>query len=367
MVGTTFILTSIFAHKFLFMTKSILPLMGILFLQSCFIDDDKVVKKDANGKPMEVNVYSHRHYDVDKEIYADFEKETGIKVNVIEDDADKLMVRLENEGENSPCDLFITADAGRLVKAKEKGLLQPVTSEKLDASVPENMRDNEGFWYGLTMRARVIVYSKERVNPDELSTYEDLANPKWKGKLLIRSSDNVYNQSLVAALIAEIGYDKTLEWAKGVVANMARDPKGGDRDQMIEIAAGTGDIAVVNTYYIGKLLESEIADEVKAGEGVGVFFPNQDDRGTHVNVSGGGIAKNSPNKENAIKLLEFMLRPAAQRKFADGNFEYPVLNGVELSALLKSWGNFEKDKLPLSELGNHSEEALKLFNEAGWK
>lgn len=349
------------------MKKLIVPVSILMMMQSCFISDDKEVKKDAEGKPMEVNVYSHRHYDVDKEIYTDFEKETGIKVNVIEDDADKLMVRLENEGENSPCDIFITADAGRLVKAKEKGLLQPVTSEKLNTSIPENLRDKNGYWYGLTMRARVIVYSKERVKPEELSTYEDLANPKWKGKLLIRSSDNVYNQSLVSALIAEIGYDKTLEWAKGVVANMAREPKGGDRDQMIEIAAGTGDIAVVNTYYVGKLIESEIADEVKAGEGVGVFFPNQNDRGTHINVSGGGIAKNSPNKENAVKLLEFMVNKTSQKKFAEGNHEYPVVVGVEYSALLKSWGDFKRDSLLLSELGDHSEEALKLFNDAGWK
>jgi len=349
------------------MKKFVLPVIGIMLLQSCFISDDKEVKKDSDGKPMEVNVYSHRHYDVDKEIYADFEKETGIKVNVIEDDADKLMVRLENEGENSPCDIFITADAGRLVKAKDKGLLQSINNEVLNSSIPENLRDKDGQWYGLTMRARVIVYSKERVKPEELTSYEDLANPKWKGKLLIRSSDNVYNQSLVSALIAEIGYDKTLEWAKGVVANMAREPKGGDRDQMIEIAAGTGDIAVVNTYYVGKLLDSEIADEVKAGEGIGVFFPNQNNRGTHINVSGGGIAKKSPNKENAIKLLEFMVKKESQQKFAEGNHEYPVIAGVEYSALLKSWGEFKRDSLALSELGNHSEEALKLFNEANWK
>ncbi|MFZ5554466.1 MAG: Fe(3+) ABC transporter substrate-binding protein [Bacteroidota bacterium] len=349
------------------MKKIIIPVLAMLVWQSCFVSDKKEVKKDAEGKPMEVNVYSHRHYDVDKEIFAAFEKETGIKVNVIEDDADKLMVRLENEGENSPCDIFMTADAGRLVKAKEKGLLQSVNSETLNNVIPSNLRDTDGQWYGLTVRARVIVYSKERVKPEELTTYEDLANPKWKGKLLIRSSDNVYNQSLVAALIAELGYEKTLEWAKGVVANLAREPKGGDRDQMLEIAAGTGDIAVVNTYYIGKLLNSEVADEVKAGEGIGVFFPNQNDRGTHINVSGAGIAKNSPNKENAVKLLEYLVNNESQQKFASGNHEYPVVNGVEYSDLLKSWGEFKRDSLPLSELGKHAEEALKLVGEAGWK
>ncbi len=347
------------------MKKVFTAAVVVSLLASCTVSEKS--PGGAGTAAGEVNVYSHRHYDVDKEIFAAFEKETGIKVNVIEDDADKLIVRLKNEGENSPCDVFITADAGRLIKAKEEGLLQSVTSEILNRDIPASLRDSDNQWFGLTQRARVIVYDKTRVNPEQLSGYEDLASPRWKGKLLMRSSDNVYNQSLVAALIAHLGTEKTLEWAKGVTRNFAREPKGGDRDQVQAIAAGTGDIAVVNTYYIGKMLHSSNAEEVKAAQGVAIFFPNQQDRGTHINISGAGVARNAPNKANAVKLLEFLLSDNIQQKFAEANFEYPVKPGVPYSSQLTEWGEFKKDSLPLSNLSKYNTEALRIFNEAGWK
>ncbi|MFN3343255.1 MAG: Fe(3+) ABC transporter substrate-binding protein [Flavobacteriales bacterium] len=317
--------------------------------------------------PQEVNLYSHRHYDIDREIYAEFEKETGIKVNVIEDDADRLMVRLKSEGENSPADILITADAGRLLKAKEEGLLQSVKNETLETAIPANLRDEDGFWFGLTVRARVIVTHKDRVKEGAITSYADLADKKWKKKVLIRSSENIYNQSLIAALIANWGYHKTLAWAKGIVANMARDPKGGDKDQVLAIAAGEGDIAVVNTYYLGKMLSSENPEEVKAAEMVRVIFPDQNGSGTHINISGAGIIKTSPNKANAIRLLEYLASAKVQEKFAKGNNEYPVVSGVPTNGLLQGWGDFVKDSLSLSNLGKYNSDALKLFNEAGWK
>lgn len=338
--------------------------MVVLSLNSCFISDTKT---DEEGNEMVVNVYSHRHYDVDKEIYAAFEKETGVKVNVVEDDADKLMIRLESEGEKSPCDILITADAGRLVKAKSKGLLQKVESEILSKNIPAHLRDKDGYWFAQTVRARIIVYNPDNVNVDSLSTYEDLASEKWRGKILVRSSENIYNQSLMASMIANIGYEKAEEWSKGLVKNFAREPKGNDREQIAAVALGDGDIAIVNTYYLGKMLESDNEEEVKAAKAVKVFFPNQKDRGAHINISGGGIVAKAPHKKYAIQLLEFISRPENQEKFATANNEYPLLPNIEPSAILKSWGNFKADELPLEKLGEHLKDALVVFNETGWK
>lgn len=335
-----------------------------LLFSGCFISDTKT---DSEGNEMVVNVYSHRHYDIDKEIYAAFEKETGVKVNVVEDDADKLMVRLESEGEQSPCDILITADAGRLVRAKEKGYLQKIESEILNKNIPEHLRDKEGYWYAQTIRARVIVYNPEKVNADSLSTYEDLAHHRWKGKIVMRSSENVYNQSLMASMIANNGYEKASEWSEYFVYNFAREPKGNDREQIASIAAGEGDISIVNTYYLGKMLESDNPEEVSAAKKVKVFFPNQNDRGTHINISGGGIVKNAPHKKYAIQLLEFISRPENQEKFAMANYEYPLLENVKISPVLKSWGKFKSDQLPLSDLGKYLKDALVVFSETGWK
>ena len=314
-----------------------------------------------------VNLYTDRHYDTDQELYKLFEKETGIKVNVIEGKADELIERMAREGADTEADLLITADAGRLHRAKEQQLLQSVESKELFKNIPENLRDIDNQWFGVTVRARVLVYDKDRTNPSELSTYEDLTDPKWKGKILVRSSSNIYNQSLLASFIEINGEEKAKNWAKGIVANMAREPEGNDRDQAKAVVAGQGDIAIMNTYYVGKLLNSSDPEEVKVGEKIGVFFPNQDKDGTHINVSGVGLSKYSKNKDNAIKFMEFLSQEKAQKLFAEANYEYPVNPTVEPSDLLKSWGDFKSQNINLSRLGELNKDAVKIFDEVGWK
>lgn len=314
----------------------------------------------------EVNVYTHRHYDSDKQLFKLFETKTGIKVNVVSAKADQLIERLKTEGKNSPADILITVDAGRLYKAKELDLLQPIESNSLDI-VPAHLKDSESYWFGLTKRARVFAYDKSKVDPSEFSTYENLVNKKWNGRIVIRSSSNIYNQSLLASIIANSSRDEAKVWAESVVGNMAREPKGNDRDQMKAVAAGIGDIAVVNTYYLGKLLSSKDEAEVEVGNKIAVFFPNQDGRGTHINVSGIGVTKHSKNYDHAVKFIEFLLTVEAQEIFASSNYEYPVNPEANVSDLVKSWGEFKEDELSLSKLGEYNSEAVKVFDEAGWK
>ncbi len=321
---------------------------------------------NKNGKQV-VNLYTDRHYDTDEALYELFTQETGIEVNVVKGKSDELIERLAREGEDTQADLLITADAGRLHRAKERGLLQPVSSDILLKNIPENLRDSENYWFGLTVRGRVIVYAKDRVDPSELSTYEDLTDPKWKGRILVRSSSNIYNQSLLASFIAIHGEEKAREWARGIVENMAREPKGNDRAQATAVAAEEGDIAIVNTYYIGKMLNSSNPEEVKVAKSLGIFFPDQDGTGTHINVSGIGLTKHAKNKENAIKLVEFLSGAKAQEQFAEANFEYPANPSVEPSDLLKSWGDFKKQNISLSRLGELNSKAVKIFDEVGWK
>ena len=315
----------------------------------------------------EVNVYSHRHYDVDLELYRQFEAETGIKVNLVEGGSDELIERLLREGAESPADVLMTVDAGRLHRAKQAGVLQPVSSPVLLAQVPEHLRDPEGYWYALTRRARVIVYHPDRVAPDELGNYEDLTDPHWKGRILIRSSSNIYNQSLLASIIANHGDHYARVWAAGVVANMARTPKGNDRGQMSAVAAGEGDIAIVNTYYVGKMLNSSDAEQRAVGEQLRVHFPNQDGRGAHVNVSGAGVTAASRNVEGALRLLEFLTGETAQRVWAHANYEYPVNRNVEPAPLLQSWGELKGDSLGLHRLGENNAAAVRIFDRAGWR
>lgn len=317
--------------------------------------------------PQVVNIYTHRHYESDQVLFENFTQETGILVNVVNASADELINRMEMEGEDSPADVLITVDAGRLHRAKEKDLLQPVQSEVLEANIPETFREKDGYWFGLTYRARVIAYALDRVDPEEITDYEDLTDAKWKGKVLIRSSGNIYNQSLMASIIAATGSEGAREWASGVVANMAREPKGSDRDQVKAVAAGEGDLAVLNTYYIGLLLNSDNPEEVTAGEAIGVIFPNQDGRGTHVNVSGAGVARHAPNQENAIRFIEYLSSADAQQVFAETNYEYPVNRATAIAPLLESWGSFKIDTLDLGQLGAYNQEAVMLFDEAGWK
>ncbi|WP_203246684.1 Fe(3+) ABC transporter substrate-binding protein [Sporosarcina beigongshangi] len=330
-------------------------------------DDSKNTDKEAAVKSGEVNLYTSRHYDVDDELYKQFEKETGVKVNVIKGDADELLERIKREGAATKADIFLTADVGRLYRAKEDGLLQAVSSDILSKQVPANFRDNEDMWIGLTKRARVLVYNKDKVKPEELSTYEALAEDVWKGRVLVRSSESVYNQSLLASFIEINGEEKAKEWAQGIVNNFAQSPQGGDRDQAKAIAAGIGDIAIINTYYFGQMLNSQEPEEVKVAENLGVFFPNQDTTGAHVNISGAGIVNGSANADNALKLLEFLTAEEAQGQFAAANYEYPVNENVEPAELLKSWGDFKEQNIPLSTFGEHNAKAIMIFNEVGWK
>lgn len=317
----------------------------------------------------EVNIYSQRHYSVDEVQYKKFEELTGIKVNVVKANADELIERLKNEGKNSRADLFITVDAGKLYKARESGLLQKLSSDVINENVKQELQDPDGYWAPITYRARILVYSKERVQKSELSTYEDLINPKWKNRLLARSSSNAYNQALMSSLVANLGPEKAANWSEGVVSNFARDPKGSDRDQVRAIAAGQGDIAIVNSYYIGILLSSEKDQDVSAGNSVEVFFPNQgeNERGSHINVSAIGLTKNAPNKSNAIKLIEYLTSVEAQKVYINNSYEYPVNAKVEPSEIVKKWGEFKVDMLNLNKLGEFREEAIKIFDSTGWK
>ncbi|RXK03129.1 Fe(3+) ABC transporter substrate-binding protein [Arcobacter sp. CECT 8989] len=315
----------------------------------------------------EVNVYSHRHYDTDKQLFKMFEEKTGIKVNVVKAKASALIKRIESEGKNSPADVLITVDAGRLYQATEKDLLQSIDSDYLTKNIPAQLRDKDNKWFALTKRSRVAVYKLGTGIEKELSTYEDLADPKFKGKIMVRSSNNIYNQSLMAAMIAHHGEEKALEWAKGVVANMAKKPKGNDRYQVKAVANGIGEIAIANTYYIGKMVDNKEVAQAEAVKKVKIFFPKFENGGTHINVSGAGVAKYAPNKENAIKFVEFLASPDAQELFAKGNFEYPVLKGVKPSKLVSSWGTFEDDTISINTLGENNAKAVKIFDQAGWR
>ena len=314
----------------------------------------------------QVNVYSGRHYQSDEALFRSFTEQTGIRVNLIKADTDQLINRMRLEGPSSPADLLITADAGRLVSAAATGLLQAVDSELVRQTVPPAFRDPQGYWTGLTKRARVIVYHKDRVDPTDLSTYEDLAGPAWHGRVLVRSSQNHYNQTLMAAVVAAVGPEQAEHWARGLVSNMARSPQGNDRDQVKAMAAGLGDVAIVNTYYMGLLLNSPNAEERQVAAQAGIFFPNQQGRGTHVNISGIGIAAHAPNSDNARRLIEFLLGDEAQRVLSSDNYEYPVSQRVEWPELLQSWGTFREDTIPLSKLEPWLQEAMFIFNRAGW-
>ncbi|KAB7885465.1 Fe(3+) ABC transporter substrate-binding protein [Poseidonibacter ostreae] len=315
----------------------------------------------------EVNVYSHRHYDTDKKLFKMFEEKTGIKVNVVNAKASALIKRIESEGVKSPADVLITVDAGRLYQAKQKDILQAINSDYLNENIPANLRDIDNKWYALTKRSRVALYKIGSGIESKLTTYEDLAKPEFKGQIMVRSSNNIYNQSLMAAMIAHHGEEYSLNWAKGVVANMAKAPKGNDRYQVKAVANGIGQIAIANTYYIGKMVDNKDASQREAVKKVKVLFPKFENGGTHINVSGAGVAKYSPNKDNAIKFIEFMASKEAQKLFAQGNYEYPVLKGVKASELVSSWGTFEDDNISINTLGQNNKAAVKIFDKAGWK
>lgn len=321
----------------------------------------------AQADEVEVNLYSARKENLIKPLLDRFTEQTGIRVNLVTGKADALLKRLQSEGRNSPADLLITTDAGRLHRAVQAGVTQAAVSETLTSLVPEAFRDPQGHWYGISVRARPILYVVDRVDPASLSTYEALAEPKWKGKICIRSSNNIYNQSLVASMIAADGLEKTETWANGLVKNLARPPKGGDRDQIKAAAAGICDLAVANTYYLAGMLTSRDAGQRAAAQKVAVFWPNQAGRGAHVNVSGAALTAAAKNRDNAIRLMEFLVGKEAQQWYAETNGEYPVRPDVQPSELLRSWGEFKMDTLNLRQLGELNPEALRLMDRVGWK
>jgi iron(III) transport system substrate-binding protein len=315
----------------------------------------------------EVNLYSYRQEGLIRPLLDAFTKATGVKVNLVSAGDDGIIERLKNEGVNSPADLLMTVDAGRLIRAKELGLFQPVKSSAIDEIVPEHLRDPEGLWVGLSVRARPIMYAPARVKPEELSTYEALAEPKWKGRVCVRSSSNVYNQSMLAAMIEAVGAETAEAWAKGFTANLARKPQGGDRDQIKALAAGECDVALVNTYYLGGLAGSPDPAEREIAGKVRVFWPNQNDRGAHVNVSGIGVAKGAKNKANAQKLIEFLLSDEAQRIYAEVVYEYPIKRNVPVPPIVAAFGTYRADRVSLAALAKHNAEAVRMFDRVGWR
>ena len=277
-----------------------------------------------------LNLYSSRHYNTDEELYNNFNRITGVKVNLVEGKADELIERIKSEGSNSPADILITVDAGRIWRAEQAGIFAPVNSSTLEEKIPANLRHPENLWFGFSERARIVMYNKDNVGANQLSTYEDLADPKWRGKIAIRSSSNIYNQSLVASLIAVHGEAETEAWCRGLVANFARPPQGNDRAQIEAAASGIADIAIANTYYLATYAKAKEPNKQAIFSKIAPFFPNQNGRGAHVNISGGGLVKTSPNKEVAIQFLEYLASPMAQIFFSQGNNEYPVLPGTAL-------------------------------------
>lgn len=321
----------------------------------------------AHADPV-VNIYSARKEALIKPLLDRFSRETGIETRLVTANAGPLLDRLRTEGRNTPADLFITVDAGRLHQAQEAGVLQPISSAKLEAAIPAAYREPRGHWFGLSLRARPIMYARDRVDPKALSTYEALADPQWRGRICIRSSSNIYNQSLVASMIAARGEADTLAWLKDFVKNFARSPAGGDRDQIRAAAAGECDIAIANTYYLARMAASKPGSaDREAADKIAVFWPNQDGRGAHVNVSGAGVTRYAAHRDSAVKLLEFLVTDESQRWYAEVNNEYPVVSGVNWSEIVEKMGRFKADDLNLAVLGENNAKAVMLMDQAGWR
>ncbi|MBP5857559.1 Fe(3+) ABC transporter substrate-binding protein [Marivibrio halodurans] len=340
-------------------------LNGAAIAVAAFLTAGAVAPAQAEG---EINLYSSRHYDTDERLYSEFEEETGIKINRIEGDADQLIERIRAEGENSPADVLLTVDAGRIWRAEEEGLFQPVESDFLHARIPAHLRHPDDLWFGFSQRARIIFYDKTRLDHGQVATYESLADPSLEGMVCTRSSGNIYMLSLMAAMIEHHGADEAKAWAEGMWNNRAREPEGGDTDQLRGIASGQCGVAVANTYYFARALgggvkglgEEEIAK-------IGWVFPNQNSTGAHVNISGAGVVKSAPNRENAIRFLEYLASDEAQEYFSAGNNEYPAVPGVALSENVAKLGLFRQDTLNLEALGRNQNEAQMLYDEVGYK
>lgn len=314
----------------------------------------------------ELNLYSSRHYDTDERLYSDFEDATGITVNRIEGKADELIARMEAEGANSPADVFLTVDTVRLSRAKDMGLLQSIDSAVLEAAVPAYLQDDDNTWFSFSQRSRILFYDANDVaNPPK--TYQDLAKPEYAGQVCIRSSSNVYTQNITAALVAHLGEEATQEWANGVVANFARTPQGGDTDQLRGIVSGECDISMSNTYYFARAIRKDVSGLSDSVDMVSWVFPNQNDIGAHMNVSGGGVATNAPNKDNAVKFLEYLASQQAQEYFSAGNDEYPAVPGIGLAPSVAALGFFRPDTIDLSEIADNIDTAQRILNTAGWQ
>ena len=338
--------------------RKILYLLLISFLSEVVLADN-------------VNVYTSRHYDSDDALYEEFTKETGIKVNIISGKGSALLERIKSEGKNSPADIFFTVDAGNLWKVQKEGLFRTINSKKVLSSVPAELRGPNDEWTAVAKRARVIFYNPMKIKSSEIKglTYEDLANKEWRNRIVIRSSSNMYNQSLVASLIANLGEENTEIWANNFVKNFARKPQGNDRSQIIAVSNGEADLAIANSYYIGIMLSGSAGKEQQeAAKRVKIHFPNQNDRGVHINISGAGILKNSPNTANANLFLEFLLSKRVQKYMVDKSYEYPIVKGVLPSSEISSFGlNFKEDNTAVSQFGELNPKAIRLMDRSGWK
>lgn len=322
----------------------------------------------ASAQERVLNLYTARHYQTDEAMYANFTRQTGIRINRIEGGEDALFERIKNEGANSPADVFITVDVGRLWRAEQAGIFASVDSPQLAARIPAAYRDPAGQWYGFSARARVIVYNKEAVKRGEIRNYEDLAHPRWKGRVCVRSSGHPYMLSLTGSMIAHLGEQQALAWLQGLTGNLARSPKGGDTDQIKAAAAGECDVAVANTYYLVRLMRSSRAEDQAVVAKLATVWPNQDNRGVHMNISGGGVLKHAPHRAEAIRFLEYLASDEAQGFFANGNNEWPVVPGVKLdNPALESLGKFKADAINVGVLGQNQPLAQRLADRAGYR
>jgi iron(III) transport system substrate-binding protein len=342
----------------------VLAVAGVLALAAC---GQQTETKADGAEAGVVNVYTARHYDVDLQLYERFTAETGIRVNRIEGNADQLIARMQAEGEASPADVVIMSDAGALWRVQNAGLFQAVDSDTLSAAIPANLRDPEGRWFGFTRRARVVAYDPAKVRPEEVDTYEEIASPRFRGRLCVRSADNAYNLSLVGALIEAWGPEKTAEWARGIAANLARPPEGGDRDQIRAVGAGVCEIALTNTYYYVLLGQGEDAADRDLVARLKLAFPSLDGQGTHVNVSGGGVAAGAPNRDNAVRLIEFLASPEAQTLVASANGEYPASPSVPAPSPVDAIADFTAHPMSVAAYGPRTAQALEIMTAAGWR
>jgi iron(III) transport system substrate-binding protein len=335
-------------------------LAGLVFVTS--------VSGKALAQDKVLNLYTARHYSTDEAFYTGYTKATGIKINRIEGGEDALFERIKAEGVNSPADVFLTVDVARLWRAEQAGIFAPVKSVSLSKRVPAHYRDSEGHWFGFSSRARVLAYDKNKLKPDELARYEDLANPRWKGEICTRPSSHPYNLSLISSMIIHLGEEKAASWARGVAANLARAPRGGDTDQLRAVDVGECAIAISNHYYYVRIMRSDKPEDRSVVEKVKLVWPNQSDRGTHVNISGGGMLQHAPNRDAAVKFLEYLASDTAQTYFANGNNEWPTVPGVKLAnPQLESFGKFKTDSLPLADLGKTQAAAQRIADQVGWK